>query len=556
MSVFTSARNFLLHVRRDGLRCIPGAVRTKWMTTTRRAALREEQTRRAAETEAYQGWIRQHCAPDPGPFEAAYTLSILIPTYNTRPEWLQALADSLLAQSCPRWEACFCDDASPAGATREALLRLAARDPRFRVQMNRTNRGIAGCTNEALRMARGEYVALCDHDDLLAPDAVRCILQAAQKGADFIYTDEDKVDADGTRFFEPHCKPDFAPDTLRAGNYICHLMAMTRELANAVGGLRPDFDGSQDHDLALRATERAKSIVHIPRILYHWRMAEESFSHQRAQKCAHAAAWAVADQLKRLGLPARATSEELRVRIRYAVPPASVTTIAVGAGRLPKTPGEVLRVSCWNDVNAAAERATGAYLLFLAPGLRPMDKAWLDELLMYAQRPDVGCVGSAILDGGHFYRHAGYAVTSAGVVSHHSGQWLYGQPYMLTDRTVRNVTGVSSGLLLVRRATFLALGGFAPYAADLRGADLGARCLAQGLLNVYTPHARMVCRGNFPCLTEAAPEADLRLWQERFPQGVAERYYSPLLDEGGKMRVGNPSTTPQAARSPSPCRGG
>ena len=222
-------------------------------------------------------------------------LSFLIPTYNTPPELLRALADSLLHQSCGAWEACFYDGASTRADTRELLQALTQEDNRFRVTFGAENRGIAGNTNAALTMATGKFVALCDHDDLLAPDAVRCILEAAQDGADFVYTDEDKVSADGTHFFEPHLKPDFAPDSLRSGNYICHITAASRALMNAVGGLRPGFDGSQDHDLALRLSENATKITHIPRILYHWRMLDTSFSHQKAQTCADAAARAVAD---------------------------------------------------------------------------------------------------------------------------------------------------------------------------------------------------------------------------------------------------------------------
>lgn len=494
--------------------------------------------RRDAENEAYQAWIRQHTRPDPTPFHTSLRLSFLIPTYNTRPDLLQALADSLLAQSCPNWEACFYDGASTREDTRAALQALPAQDGRFHVQLGSVNHGIAGNTNAALAMAQGEIVALCDHDDLLAPDAVRCILEAAENGADLIYTDEDKVSEDGTRFFDPHLKADFAPDTLRAGNYICHLTAMTRRLMQRIGGLHPAYDGSQDHDLVLRASEQAAKIVHIPRILYHWRMLDASFSHQRAAKCVQAACDAVTDQLHRLSIPAEVRMEALRVRIRYAVPERRVTAIVVGEGSMPKVEGEIIRIRSFSEANDAAERSAGKYLLFLEGGMKPLDKDWLTEMLMYAQRPDVGCVGSAILDRQRFYRHAGYAVNvPGGAVSHHAGQWLYGHPYMITDRLVRNVTGVSSSLLLIRRDTFLALGGFGEYESDLRGADLGLKCLEMGLVNVYTPHARMAMRiRNCVCGAEA-PERDLLRFRERWGEHPCERYYSPLFTRDGTMTV-------------------
>ena len=543
MSLVSSARSFIRRVRTDGVACIPEMVHTRFMTLIHRDVLHAEAAARQAEEDAYQGWIARHTQPDPSPCDTVLSLSFLIPTWNTRPEHLSALADSLLSQSCPRWEACLYDGASPDPLTREALAALAQRDPRFRVVMGTENGGISGNTNAAYAMAAGDVIALCDHDDLLAPDAVRCILEAAENGADFIYTDEDKVSADGTRFFDPHLKPDFAPDSLRAGNYVCHITAMTRALADRLvcrDGclLRSAFDGSQDHDLALRATELAAKVTHIPRILYHWRMLDTSFSHQRAEKCVRAACAAVEEQLTRLHLPGRVAMESLRVRIRYDVPEASVTAIVWGEGRLPRLPGEVIRVADPSALNAAAQRATGEYLLFLRAGMKAIDRDWLDEMLMHATRPGVGCVGSAILDGQRFYRHAGYAVdVPGGSVSHHAGQWLYGHPYMITDRLVRNVTGVSSGLLLIRREIFLRVGGFGEYESDLRGADLGLKCQATGLLNVYTPHGRMLCRAPLPCLTEAAPEGDLHRFHALWGEHPDERYYSPLLTRDGAMTI-------------------
>ena len=557
MSVMSSARSFVRRVRTEGVRSIPGMVYTRLMTFLHRDRLREETAARAANEDAYQAWIARHTQPEATPFRTGLTLSFLIPTWNTDPALLTALADSLLAQSCPRWEACLYDGASTSPATRDALQRLAGRDPRFRVVMGTENGGISCNTNAAYAMATGDVIALCDHDDLLAPDAVRCILEAAEAGADFIYTDEDKVSADGTRFFGPHLKPDFSPDALRSGNYICHITAMTRSLAESLVQrdgclLRSEYDGSQDHDLALRATELAAKVTHIPRILYHWRMLEGSFSHQRAEKCALAACAAVTQQLRRLDISAKTGMERLRTRIWYHVPQTTVTAIALGEGAIPVGPDEVIRVTEASQLNAAARQAKGEYLLFISGGLKPMnagflrdhtmyacwDRGWLHELLMYAQRPGVGCVGSAILDRQRFYRHAGYAVdVPGGAVSHHAGQWYYGHPYEVTDRIVRNVTGVSSALLLIRREVFLRLGGFGDYESDLRGADLGLRCMQAGLVNVYTPHAQMICQGALPCLTAAAPEQDLRRFRAAWGEHPPEKYYSPLFTRDGRMTI-------------------
>ena len=215
-----------------------------------------------------------------------------------------------------------------------------------------------------------------------------------------------------------------------------------------------------------------------------------------------------------------------------------MTAIVWGSGRVPDLPCEVIRVDDPSQLNAAARRAGSEYLLFLHAGMRPLDRDWLTALLMHACREKVGCVGSALLDSKCFYRHAGYAAdVPGGAVSHHAGQWLYGRPYMITDRIVRNVTGVSSALLLIRRDTFLDAGGFGDYTSDLRGADLGLRCLQMGLVNVYTPHARMLCRGTAPCLTSPAPQEDLRRFLAAWGDRPQERYYSPLFTRDGRMTV-------------------
>lgn len=511
--------------------------RRELMLMTYRRLFRAEEAARAAEEQAYQSFIRQHEVPDPTPFSTQLTLSFLIPAYNTPPKLLQALADSLLSQSCPRWEACFYDGCSPSMQTRQALTALAGQDPRFRVVLGTVNEGISGNTNRAAAFAQGDILALCDHDDLLAPDAVRCILQAAQEGADLIYTDEDKVSQDGTRFFEPHCKPDYAPDALRSGNYMCHITAMTRSLWEKTGGLRSAFDGSQDHDLVLRASERAEKIVHIPRILYHWRMLDTSFSHQKAEKCALAAAHAVQEQLDRFGYDARASVRELRVYIEWATRPVKAVCIVWGMGDIPKLPCPVVRVDDVADLTSAAMETDADMLLFLKAGMRPIDQDWFNALLQYAQRHDVGCVGSGILDGDNVFRHAGYAVNvPGGAVSHQAGQWLYGRPYMLTDRIVRNVTGVSSCLLMVRREVFQSVGGFGEYDSDLRGADLGLKCMQAGYLNVYTPYARFMDRKPL-CLMSPAPREDWRRFTAIWAEHPPERYYSPLFRQDGTMFI-------------------
>lgn len=579
MNPLRSARHFVKHVREEGWKSIPPLLSLRWIALMNRPILRREASYRAAEEVRYQTWIRRQ-EPDKterarqGAHRFPDGLSFLIPTYNTRPELLRALVDSLLAQTCPQWEACLYDGASPSEETRRALRAEAARDERIRVEFGTENTGISGNTNRALAMARFPWVALADHDDLLTPDAVYCVLRAAEDGADMIYSDEDKCDEAGKHFFDPHLKSDFAPDTLRSGNYICHLMAMKKDLMVRAGALRGEYDGSQDHDLALRASELAGKITHIPRILYHWRMLGTSVSHQAAARCVGAAVRAVEDQQRRLGLPGHAYMDELRVRIACEISPdAAVSLIVAGCGkdaqayltrlsrRVTHAPAEVLTADAgetplsacgqacerirgggglFEKLNLAAQKARGEYLLFILREVMPQSGTFVQEMLEYAQRPDVGCVGTALMDRRCRYLHAGYAVdVPGGVVSHQAGAWLYANPYMLTDRIVRNVTAVSAGLMMIRRDTFLRLGGFGDFTNDLAAVSLGIRCLDAGLLNVFTPYARAVCpRLPPPCLTEPVRGEELvrfRAWAGEHPK---ERYYSPLFEKKvGRMSL-------------------
>ena len=547
--------------REDGLRGVWGLFRRACIRGVNLPTIRRLRAMRAEEERRYGPWLKA-CEPDAaeraaqGARRFSHSLSILIPTWNTRPDLLRALADSLAAQTCPQWEACLWDGHSASPDTLEALRAVAARDPRFRVTFSEENGGISRNTNGALSMARYDWVALCDHDDLLAPDAVYRILEAAEAGADFVYTDEDKCDEAGERFFDPHLKPDFAPDSLRSGNYICHMMAMEKALMERAGAMREAFDGSQDHDLALRATELAEHIVHIPRVLYHWRMVNTSFSHQKIEQCAHVAASAVGDQLRRLGLPGTSDTYLLNCRVDYGDDPDMTVSLILtpaqdgswrGLGRLLRRTAQPIHeiiavgheaptvrgipVKTADSLNQAAELASGKALVFVQCGMIPAQRDWLRQLTMFLRRQDVGCAGAPITDRRHCYLHCGYAVdVPGGALSHHLGAFSAGVTYQYNDRVVRNVSGVSSCLMAIRRDVFRRLDGFRVYASDLRGAELGVRAMRAGYLNVITPFALMRAPRGAGCLTAPAPEEDLRRMREALGP-VRERYYSPLFEK-------------------------
>lgn len=406
-------------------------------------------------------------------------ISVAVPVWNTRPAFLRELAESLAAQTYGNWEAVLWDGGSTDADAVAAMDALD--DPRIRVIHSAENAGIAGNTNGAIRACRGDYVALCDHDDTLTPDALWHMAAAiAAEKPDMLYSDEDKLTEDGCIRTDPHRKPDFCPDNLRSGNYICHLMVIRRELLEELGGLRPDFDGSQDHDLALRIAERTKRICHIPRVLYHWRTVGASMSHRRLATCQDAAARAVTEHMQRIGYGGACTVEEGSLRLRYDVPDGvTVETIRVPVGE------------GFAFINREAGRARADVLLIVSESVAGLTEADVRELLMYAQRDDVAAVTPQLVNRRGRVTHAGFTLQRGRIVSRNAGLRGSAGGWHGMNRTSHNVLAVSAACMMVRRDHFI------PFDESLSGAEGAVDwCLRQrerGLRCVYTPHARGVC---------------------------------------------------------------
>ncbi len=260
------------------------------------------------DTPQYHRWIKKH---EPSPRELARQrttilarrplISVVVPAYNTPERFFSEMIESVRTQTYPHWELCIADGGSSASHHPGA-------DNRIRLQHLDENRGIAGNTNAALAMATGDYVAFLDHDDVLAPFALHALAEAINRhpDADFFYSDEDKLDESGQRV-DPCFKPGWSPDLLRHHNYICHLVVLKRSLLERLGGIRPGFDGAQDYELVLRASEKAEQIVHIPLVLYHWRLHPQSTAQNTASKqyLVDAGKRALEEHLHRIGTVAR-----------------------------------------------------------------------------------------------------------------------------------------------------------------------------------------------------------------------------------------------------------
>ena len=406
-------------------------------------------------------------------------ISVAIPAYNTRPAFLRALADSLLAQTYAAWEAVIWDGGSTDPAAIAAMDELT--DERIRVIHSAENAGIAGNTNAAIAACRGGYIALCDHDDTLSPDALWHVAAAiAAQAPDMIYTDEDKLTEDGRIRTDPHRKPDFCPDNLRSGNYICHLMVIRRELLEALGGLRPAFDGSQDHDLALRIAERTDRICHIPRVLYHWRTVGASMSHKRLAQCQDAAARAVTGHMARIGYSGACQVENGVLRLRWDVPEG----VRVGVIRVPAGAGYAF-------INRAVLEADGTYLLIMDESVSGIDEKALREMLMYIQREDVAAVTPQLTDRRGRVLHAGYTLEAGRIVSRSRGLPSHAGGWHAMNRTSHNVMAVSAACMMVSRDRFIPFD--EAYAGAAGAVDWCLRQRQRGLLCVYTPHARAAC---------------------------------------------------------------
>ncbi|MDO8834374.1 MAG: glycosyltransferase, partial [Vicinamibacterales bacterium] len=234
-------------------------------------------------------------------------ISIITPVYNTDPQWLVACIESVRRQAYPNWELCLADDASTSAET-EAVLKRYAGDTKIKIVRLDRNQHISAASNAALACATGEFVAMLDHDDELSPDALFEVVKCLNDNptADFVYSDEDKIDTAGERC-EPYFKPDWSPEMFRSFMYTNHLMVLRRSVVDAAGGFRVGFEGSQDYDLALRVIERTDRVVHVPKVLYHWRKIPGSAAAEVEAKpwALKAARRALEEHLRRTGVDAQ-----------------------------------------------------------------------------------------------------------------------------------------------------------------------------------------------------------------------------------------------------------
>jgi len=535
---------------------------------------------RERNNKSYQQWLTA-IQPTPGElkkqrlekFSANPLISIVVPTYNTPVHYLRELVESIKQQTYANWELCIAEGCSTKTDMLDLLKKYQVEDSRIRVEYLSENKGISGNTNAALAMARGEYIALADHDDMLTPDALFEVVKAIdEQAADLIYTDEDKMDETTSYFYEPHFKPEFSPDKLRCCNYFCHLMVMAKALLEEVGPLDSQFDGSQDHDLALRLSEKAKKIVHIPRVLYHWRQFANSMSKQHLERCQKSGRAAVAAHMQRLGLDGT-VEQDHGYRVRYKIAKKSrISIIILGkhngqvlaaclqkiqqittypaveiivvklAKNLPESGTSVGHIPVqyrdgngekgdYYNWNLGATQAAGDYLLFLDDDLDVLFPDWLEQLVMQAQRREVGVVGSKLYsENRNVLESTGYIIGRKNrAFLAYQGLNRYDVGYCGLERCDRNVSAVPVSLMMVRKAVFDEMHGFAEdFVAEYGDVDFCLRLLQQGYLHIYTPYAeawRMVQH------IQKQNAADEQAFLKKWPEEIVDRYYNPNLTQ-------------------------
>ena len=353
-------------------------------------------------------------------FQFSYNpvVSIVVPLYKTPESFLRAMIESVLSQTYKYVELCLADGSGIEDSLIEEIVdQYKQVDGRIKYIKLEDNQGISGNTNEALKLARGHFVGLLDHDDFLAPNAVFEVVKMINKEkADAIYTDEDKITKDGNKFFEPHFKPAFDLDLLRSNNYICHFFVVKKEIVDRIEGFRSEYDGSQDYDFIFRSVEQSKVIRHIPKILYHWRVHSNSVADNPASKmyAYDAGKRAIEAHLNRLHIEALVTHTVNLgyYRVKYMIPQTPLISIVIRDMNQPDNYTRAVKniaahTSYMNyEVIKEAQlfRARGEYILFFNAYLFPLKKDWLEELLSICARREVGIVGGKIYKGNEIYK--------------------------------------------------------------------------------------------------------------------------------------------------------
>ena len=525
-------------------------------------------------------------------FQYSPKISIIMPVYNVDQNWLEKAIESVKCQFYGNWELCIADDASSRGHVKETLERYKKEDVRIKTRYLKENQGISVASNVALRMATGEYVSLLDNDDELSVDALyECVkLLNKHPEADLIYSDEDKIDVNGKRE-EPFFKPDYSPDFLLSMNYICHLCVFRKTLINDVGGFSSGYEGSQDYDLFLRIIEKTKPerIFHIPKILYHWRklpgsaasaVEAKSYSFVSAKKV-------LSDYLDRNEIDGEVLdgkflgSYRVRIKIvnfhkvsiiipfkdqwealRTCVDSIFGKTIykdyeivLVNNGSEQEKTFEYMESIRGNSIikivdydkpfnysavnNYAVSQINCEYFILLNNDTEVISSDWIEAMLEFAQRRDVGAVGALLYYPNDTVQHAGTIVGIGGVAAHaHKHFQKESVGYFGRIKTVQNLSAVTAACLMTKKSVFNEVGGLNENLSHaFNDVDYCLKIRGRGYMVVYTPYAELYHHESLSRGYEDSPgkrerfKNEIKYFQAKWKDFLikGDPYYNPNL---------------------------
>ncbi|WP_080696866.1 glycosyltransferase [Clostridium beijerinckii] len=529
-------------------------------------------------------------------FSKDIKFSIVVPLYNTPENFLCEMINSCIDQTYDNWELCLADGSDQEHKyVKKIVADYIKKDNRIKYKTLERNGGISENTNEAIKMATGDYIALFDHDDLLHPSALFEYMKViCEKNADFIYCDELTFEGTLDKIVTMHFKPDFAIDNLRANNYICHFTVFKSDLLNTVGMFRKEFDGSQDHDMILRLTDEAESIVHVPKILYFWRSHPNSVASDINSKtyAIDAGKRAVKDHLRKNGLDAIVESSKAFPTIykfTYEIKEKPLISILIpnkdSIDVLSRCIESILNKSTYKNIeiiiiennstnketfeyyktlekynnikviiyesngkfnysainNFGVKHANGEHLLFLNNDIEVISENWIEEMLMYSQRKDVGGVGAKLYYPNDTIQHAGVILKlgthrCAGHCHYRCSRENLG--YMGRLYYAQNFSAVTAACLMMKKSIFNEINGFnEDFAVAFNDVDLCMRIRNAGYLIVWTPYAEAYHYESISRGHEDTPEKQERfnnevamfktIWEKEIEQG--DPYYNPNL---------------------------
>lgn len=453
--------------------------------------------------------------------------SILVPLFNTPEAFLRDMIESVIEQTYPNWELCLADASDVQHSNVKRICNeYIAQNPKRIIYRKIDNNGISENTNVCLDMATGNYIGLLDHDDILHPSALFQVAKTiTETGADFIYTDEIKFETKIKKAFNPTFKPCFSIDELRSHNYICHFTCFSRELSKKTGKYRKEYDGSQDHDMVLRLAEQAKNVVHIPQLLYFWRVHRRSVSAHISSKsyAINAGKHAVADHIARCGYLGTVESVppfQTLYRIHYVLkntPRVSVIPVSIkNLEQLRKTINsitvnttyynyEILVPSLYseslpskNNVRFIDKPATGtlinqldfSYIVFLNASVSPLTPQWIEEMLMFAQREDVAAVGGKIISNHNTVLQVDITIdVEKGINRLFQDTTTQNAGYEGRLRCARNVLAVSQECMMIGKGARGIFSKIDAKAGTLWGVDFCLQAYSSDIHVVWTPFA-------------------------------------------------------------------